>query len=259
MTDNAGFPAGSHVIVTGAAGYLGTAITLLLTRHGVTVHAVGRTAASLAALRAAAGGGVACHPCDVTDYAGMAALVEGLPRLDGIVNNAAVGSGGSMMTTGPDDFAQGYAINVTAAHHLMRTGFQKLCQSQARGGLGAVVNVASMYGVVSPVPGLYDAEAKRNPPHYGAAKAALLQLTRYAAAEFGAKGIRVNAVTPGPIPRPVVRETDAEFVARLAARVPLGRVGRAEEVAEAVVFLLSLKSSFITGAALPVDGGWTAW
>jgi NAD(P)-dependent dehydrogenase (short-subunit alcohol dehydrogenase family) len=116
-----------------------------------------------------------------------------------------------------------------------------------------------MYGIVSPITDVYDTPQSTNPPSYGAAKAALGQLTRYAACEFGHEGIRVNAVAPGPFPAPVVQQQSPEFVARLCQQVPMKRIGSAEEIAGPVAFLLSRAASFVNGAVLTVDGGWTSW
>jgi NAD(P)-dependent dehydrogenase (short-subunit alcohol dehydrogenase family) len=87
----------------------------------------------------------------------------------------------------------------------------------------------------------------------------MIQMTRYLACHLAAFNIRVNSVTPGPFPRPDVEFDDAEFVARLKEKAPLGRIGRAAEIAYPVHFLLSAAASYVTGANLPVDGGWTAW
>jgi NAD(P)-dependent dehydrogenase (short-subunit alcohol dehydrogenase family) len=98
-----------------------------------------------------------------------------------------------------------------------------------------------------------------NPPHYGAAKAALLQYTRYAAVHLAAEGIRVNAISPGAFPPEATQQRDPVFADALTRKVPMGRLGKPEDLAGAVVFLASSAARFVTGANLPVDGGWTAW
>jgi gluconate 5-dehydrogenase len=126
-------------------------------------------------------------------------------------------------------------------------------------GKGAIVNIASMYGLVSPQPNVYQSTPEfHSPPAYGAAKAALIQVTRYAACHLAPAGIRVNAISPGPFPTPAAQEHQ-EFRRELEARVPLGRIGHPAELVGALVFLLSDASSFVTGHNLIVDGGWTVW
>jgi gluconate 5-dehydrogenase len=124
---------------------------------------------------------------------------------------------------------------------------------------GAILNVASMYGLVSPQPDAYRAHpAFHNPPAYGAAKAGVIAFTRYAAVHLASRGIRVNAIAPGPFPSGAAAD-DATFVAELARRVPLGRIGTPDELGAAAVLLLSPGASYITGQTVAIDGGWTAW
>ena len=139
----------------------------------------------------------------------------------------------------------------------MEAGRDGFAASVAAGGSPSVINVASMYGLVAPDPAMYATEEGRNPPFYGAAKAALLQLSRYAAAELGPIGVRVNAITPGPFPQHP-EQMDPAFLDQLASRTMLGRVGRPDDIRTAVLFLASPHSAFVTGSNIVVDGGWTA-
>jgi NAD(P)-dependent dehydrogenase (short-subunit alcohol dehydrogenase family) len=136
---------------------------------------------------------------------------------------------------------------------LLETGASRSGRSSS------VVNIASMYGSVSPDPAIYGASGKNNPVHYGATKGGLIQMTRYLACHLGSAGIRVNSIAPGPFPDTQIDPGIPGFYAKLAAKVPLQRVGSPHEVAGPVVFLLSDASSYVSGANLPVDGGWTAW
>ncbi|EAY31998.1 bacilysin biosynthesis oxidoreductase BacC [Microscilla marina ATCC 23134] len=125
-------------------------------------------------------------------------------------------------------------------------------------GQGKIINVSSMYGMVAPDFSVYQNNDFLNPPHYGAAKAGVLQITRYFAAYLGKDNILVNAITPGAFPSPAVQENQ-EFINSLSSKSPLGRIGKPEELQGAFVFLASNASSFMTGQNIVVDGGWTAW
>lgn len=185
-------------------------------------------------------------------------ITRGDVPLHCLINNAYSGGAGTIATAQSGEYRHSYETSVVAAHNLLRAALPSLRRAVQANGDASVVNVASMYGLVSPDFMIYDSHSNTNPPFYGAAKAALLQWTRYAACEFGGEGIRVNAISPGPFPSDEVQKTNPAFVKRLASKVPMGRVGGASEIQGAILLLASSASTFINGANLSIDGGWTS-
>lgn len=251
--------AGRVAIVSGASGRLGPEMVRCLAADGAHVVAVGR---SLDRLTEAVGEVADCRAADITSP-DWPALIEAVAaahgRIDVLVNNAHVARGGSLRLASPEDFTEAFALAVTASATAINAARDGLAAAASAGGSPSVVNVSSMYGVVAPDPSMYDSEEGRNPPAYGAAKAAMLQLTRYAAAELGPLGIRVNSLVLGPFPGEATSPETRELFSRIAGRTMLGRVGRPGEVASALRFLASPDSGFVTGSSVVVDGGWTAW
>ena len=119
---------------------------------------------------------------------------------------------------------------------------------------GSIINLASVYGVVAPDQGIYQG-SYRQPAAYGVTKAGIIYLTKFLASYWGKKGIRVNAIAPGGVENRQTRE----FTKKYAARTPLGRMAKLQEIGGAVVYLASDASSYVAGAIINVDGGWTAW
>lgn len=255
------------ILITGAAGHLGTAITHAVLAAGGKVIANSRNAASLDRLQQELKPDLhpRFHPvvADLATADGVAQIVKAVEKrsasLHGIVNNAYSGRVGPISAVETEDFAQACTLNLATPFLLARELGALLRQggSEVKGG-ASVVNVASMYGKVSPDPSVYGTTGANNPPHYGATKAGLIQLTRYLACNFAPELVRFNSVSPGPFPNQS-NQSSPGFIEELSRRVPMKRTGTAEEIGGPIIFLLSAAASYVNGADLSVDGGWTAW
>jgi NAD(P)-dependent dehydrogenase (short-subunit alcohol dehydrogenase family) len=252
---------GCTAFVSGAAGHLGSVMCRSLGAAGARLILNGRNAERLETFRdelRAENIEASCAAFDMSDLAAVRAFFARQTRLDVLVNNAITMAPKAFAAVQPEDFDLAYRSGVVAAFESVRSARPALTRAAEAGG-ASVINVGSMYGLVSPDVRLYSEAGQMSPPHYGAAKAALVQLTRHLAGELGPAGIRVNALCPGPFPREAVLQNDPAFGTRLAERTMLRRTGQAHEIAGPVLFLASAASSFVTGAVLTADGGWTAW
>lgn len=238
---------GAHVLVTGGTSGIGHAIAASFAAAGAAVTITGTrpTAAAYDAdLRA-----FAYRRLDLRDAASVDALVAGVDTLDVLVNNGGATFAGGRSEWEPAGFTEALALNVGGAMRLT-TGCHGLLAASAMTGGASVVNVLSMaaFRAVPIVPG------------YGAAKAALLALTRNLAVAWVGDRIRVNGVAPGLIDTPMTAPMAAvpAMLESELRHVPLGRMGTVRDVAAAVLFLASAASSYTTGSVLAVDGGYLA-
>jgi NAD(P)-dependent dehydrogenase (short-subunit alcohol dehydrogenase family) len=251
------------ILLTGATGYLGSAMTYGLAKAGASLIVNGRSVEVVEELveNIRSIGGVAQSAVfNVRDEAPVAEFFKKRKSqpLHGLINNAYSGKSGCIEDADASEFRDSYDIVVIAAQNLVRAALPALRLAASSGG-ASVINICSMYGLVSPDLRVYDSPGTANPPFYGAAKAALIQWTRYAACEFGNENIRFNSISPGPFPSDEVRSKNPELIDRLMEKVPMGRVGLAKEIAGPVVFLASEASSYVNGSNIVVDGGWTCW
>ncbi|MFT6053188.1 MAG: NAD(P)-dependent dehydrogenase (short-subunit alcohol dehydrogenase family) [Parvicella sp.] len=250
-------PTGKTIIVTGGYGHLGAAITESLAYHGANVYVLGRSVEKFNS---------ALNSCVQKDrihfLKGDIASNESLTKafievtekegaIDGIINNAFYASGQSPDTMDREDFNYTLDGTLTSVFESIKLSIPYLSNN------ASIANVSSMYGLVAPDFDAYEnCPQFLNPPHYGAAKAGVIQLSKYYASFLGKKGIRVNAVSPGPFPSSEVQKND-NFMKELSKRTLLNRIGLPHELAGVFVFLMSESSRFITGQNFVVDGGWT--
>lgn len=249
------------VLITGATGYLGKAMCIGLANLGAKVLVNSRnlnTANILVNQINSSGGNAEAAIFDVTDLSSIQAYFDSYTgELTSIVNNAYAGSGATIESAKSNEYIESYDIVMVAAHNIFTQALPKLRASVKNKHPTSVINIGSMYGIVSPDIEMYESPKHTNPPFYGAAKAALIQWTKYGACEFGKEDIRFNSISPGPFPNLIKNEED--FVLKLSKKVPMQRVGSAAEIVGPVAFLLSSASSFVNGANINVDGGWTKW
>lgn len=253
---------GKVAIITGGAGHLGSAISEGLAEAGANVVIASRNEDRCKELAEALSKKHKIHAIGtVLDIRSMDIVRDCMKEvnremgaIDILINNAAFSRQGNIETMSEQDWLEGVDGTINSVFRCTQAVGPYM---EARK-YGVIINISSMYGIVSPDPRIYGDSGYDNPPNYGAGKAAILQFTRYAACHLATKGIRVNAISPGPFPDPEVQK-NRRFISNLNKKMPLGRIGQPNELKGAVVFLASEASSYITGQNIIVDGGWTAW
>lgn len=239
--------AGKTAVVTAAGAGIGRATALAFAAEGAQVWATDIDEAALAALGRE---NIRTAILDVRSEAAVAALFARVGRCDVLFNCAGMVPDGSVLDSAPAVFAAAWDLNVLSMVRTIRAVLPGMLER----GSGSIVNMSS---VASSITGVANRSA------YGTTKAAVIGLTKSVAADFVGRGVRCNAICPGTVDTPSLRgriagQADPEAALKsFIARQPMGRFGRAEEIAAAAVYLASGESAFVTGQTFVIDGGWT--
>lgn len=246
---------GKVALVTGGSDGIGLATARLLVQRGATVAICARRAEKLEAARAelSAIGNVEVHTLDVSDDAAFTALIEDIAarhgRLDMLVNNAMSVHYAPIAKLTLEHWRQDFAVNADAVFIGTKAAMKVMAKQDLAGRQrGSIVNIASTCGI----------RAMPNMASYSASKAALVHFTAAAAMEGATQGIRINAIVPGQVQTAATQDYEShapEAANATTKAIPMQRGGDPDELAQAIVFMLSDAASYITGTALPVDGG----
>ena len=239
---------GTTCLVTGGSRGIGRAIALELGRHGASV-AVGyshnkESAEAVAAEIAASGGEAFAFGCDVADPAAIepavATVVERFGKIDVLVNNAGITRDRSLAKMSVGEWDDVITTNLNSVFHLTA----RVLPHMVKAGSGRMINISSVIGL----------HGNFGQANYAAAKAGIVGFTKSAALELARKGVTVNAIAPGFIETEMIAAMPEEVRATILAKIPMGRFGRPEEIAQAVVFLVA-NGDYITGQVISIDGG----
>ena len=239
---------GKTCIVTGGSKGIGLAIVKTFLAEGASVEYYSRSKAAghdeLATAASAAGRELRWTACDVSDGTALEAAIEASVTrgpVDVVVNNAGATRDGLVFRMALDDWRSVIDTNLTSAFIVSRTAVRAMIKRRS----GSIINVASVVGITG----------NGGQTNYAASKAGLIGFTKSLAKEVSSRGVRVNAIAPGFIDTAMTEAIPAEAKAKLQGLIPLGRTGKAEEVASVVLFLASDLSSYVTGEVIKIDGG----
>jgi 3-oxoacyl-[acyl-carrier protein] reductase len=242
-------PSGHRALITGAGQGIGRACAEVFAAQGADIVLLDRNPATLEQVTqriSRSGIQATSHEVDLTNFEDLRAVLERASDagvIDVLVNNAGFDRPGTTAKIDTSGFLDVMGIHLVTPLVLI----QSLLPDMIRSGWGRIINVGSIYGLIG----------AKGEVAYSAAKAGIVGLTKSVAKEVGTRGVTVNAVLPGLIRTPTIEKVMAEKYKRpIIEDTPLGRIGEPEEVARVIAFLASEEASFITGAAIPVSGGW---
>jgi gluconate 5-dehydrogenase len=245
------------ILVTGGYGYLGRTVCRALASCGALVYVLARSERKFRTAFTDDNPLIRFSACDISSTPSVRETLHRVHTLAGgihvLINNAVYVRGQEPLEIDDDEWKDSVDGVLSSVYRCIREVAPYFREQRA----GKIINVSSMYGIVSPDFRIYDKSPEfLNPPHYGAAKAGVIQITKYFAQYLGPHNIQVNAISPGPFPNEEIQK-NKRFVSALKKRTALRRIGKPEDLQGAFVFLSSDAANFITGHNLLVDGGWT--
>ena len=229
--------AGKTALVTGAASGIGRAVAELFAAEGAVVLAIDRDGAALAGLD-----GCVVRQCDLLEPGTIEAIIAEASPLGILFNCAGIVAGGTILDCSDADWDASFALNVTAMFRAIRAALPAMLVN----GGGSIINMASVCSSIKGLPNRF---------LYGASKAAVIGMTKSFGKDLATSGVLVNAVAPAVIATPMLSQMSQEHIDYMVERIPMGRLGQPEEVAELIAFLASERMSFSTGATFDISGG----
>jgi NAD(P)-dependent dehydrogenase (short-subunit alcohol dehydrogenase family) len=249
-------------LVTGGTGHLGKAICEALVKSNSIVYVASRKKNEaekvIKIIKNEASGKLFPIELDISNESSIKKAIKQIKKeqghIDILINNAGYGSDGDFNNKNETEWSDGLDGTINGVFRVCKQVLPLMKKKKH----GVIINIGSMYGIISPDLRIYDNEKHANSPEYGAGKAAIIQFTKYLAVNYAKNGIRVNSISPGAFPNKEVQK-NKKFIKKLKSKIPLERLGKPEDLMGVIIFLASEDSSYVTGQNILVDGGWSIW
>lgn len=249
-------------VITGGDGHLGLSMSEALLERGSKLYILGKSMNNLQnakkKLKEKGLTGFEVLKTDISKQNSIQKQIEYIEKYSGkidvLINNAYFGHDGNFQNKTEERWKEGIEGTINSVFRMTK----KVLPIMIKQKKGTIINISSIYGSVAPDPNIYHKSGFDNPPEYGAGKAAIIQFTKYIATHYAKFGIKANSISPGAFPNNQVQK-NKKFIFSLKKKIPMGRIGKPEDLKGITIFLASNASDYVTGQNIFVDGGWTSW